>query len=55
MSRGTDPQILLTDAHTKTINDCKFSNLNENIFGTVSDDGYFKIWDKRDMRNGQFV
>jgi histone-binding protein RBBP4 len=42
----------IEDAHTKVINDVKFSNLNPHLFGTASDDGHYKIWDFRSLKDG---
>jgi histone-binding protein RBBP4 len=43
-------QHTINDAHLKIINDVKFSNLNPNLFATVSDDSHFKLWDTRSLK-----
>lgn len=49
--QGTQPVNTVNNAHQKVINDVKFSNLNPNMLGTVSDDSHFKLWDMRDLGN----
>jgi WD40 repeat protein len=41
----------LDEAHLSVINDVKFSNTNENLFGTVSDDSHYKLWDLRTSKD----
>ncbi|CDW78759.1 histone-binding protein rbbp4-like [Stylonychia lemnae] len=41
------PTVIILDAHEDTINDLKFSPLNQNLYGTASDDHHFKLWDVR--------
>ena len=46
----SDPIFKIEGAHEDVINDLKFSshaNHGGNILISCSDDGYFKIWDKR--------
>ena len=45
------PFLKIESAHQKVINDVKFSNINENLFGTASDDSNYKIWDLRSAKD----
>eukprot|EP00924_Labyrinthula_sp_SR-Ha-C_P014415 maker-scaffold_20-snap-gene-5.13-mRNA-1 protein AED:0.05 eAED:0.05 QI:44/1/1/1/1/1/8/16/437 len=36
-------------AHQQSVGDCRFHPRDENVFGSVSDDSTFKIWDSRDL------
>lgn len=45
--------VTVNDAHEKVINDIKFSSRSEHLFGTCSDDGNFKLWDVRSMKDAK--
>ena len=45
------PSLKIDEAHEKTINDVKFSNLNPNMLGTASDDSNYKLWDTRSLKD----
>lgn len=43
----------MNSAHEKVINDIKFSSRTEHLFGTCSDDGHFKLWDVRSLKDAK--
>ena len=51
LEAGSEPIFNVDDAHQGTINDVKFSNLNENLIGTASDDNNYKLWDLRTIKD----
>jgi WD40 repeat protein len=47
ISNKSTPFYEFLDAHTDSINDVKFSPLDENLLISTADDGNFKLWDLR--------
>jgi WD40 repeat protein len=50
VEKNTTPSVELSNAHVENINDVKFSQLNEHLMISTSDDGHFKIWDLRTQK-----
>jgi histone-binding protein RBBP4 len=53
VSQRGPASIIVNGAHEKVINDIKFSTRREHLFGTCSDDGHFKLWDARSLKDAR--